>query len=190
MFKANLTWPLTIAYLETLMRHGMVRSEAVGSKLAYRVTEKGLSLLRSFIATEEAAAELALDKLDATLLVRVAQAKKKEAPLSLNAFRESLEKEGRKPEPRVRKGLSGVEHTFDLVMTDENGGAVGYIVSEKGTPGDVIRAFILQADCELPVHLLCFAEPEDEAKALAASYKLDLIMMHRQKESERAVQSR
>ena len=72
MFRANLTWPLTVAYLEALVRHGMVRADAEGSKVEYHVTPKGTGLLRSFIETEEAAAELELEKFDSALLSKAA----------------------------------------------------------------------------------------------------------------------
>ena len=158
MFKANLTWPLTIAYLETLMRHDMVKADVVGTKLAYQVTPKGSALLRSFIETEEAAAELELDKLDSALLSRVVakpKAKPEETPMSLEAIRLVNEREGYRISPATRKGLSGVDHTFDLVMTNEKRAALGYIVSDHGTIGDVLRAFILQTDCEMQVQVLC-----------------------------------
>lgn len=176
MFKANLTWPLTLAYIETLMRHDMLRAEAVGSKLAYHVTPKGNALLRSFMETEEAAAELELDKLDSALLSKAGKAKpKEEMPMSLEAIRLVNEKEGYRVLPSTRKGLSGVDHSFDLVMANDHGTKLGYIVSAKGVVGDVIRAFILQTDCEMQVQVLSLSRPEDQARALAMSYSISII---------------
>ena len=181
MFRANLTWPLTVAYLETLLRHDMVRTEVVGSKLAYKVPPKGSSLLRSFIETEEGAAELGLDKLDPALLARAAARRKpmEEKPMSLEAIRTANEREGYRVLPSVSRGRSGVSHTFDLVMAS-GGTRLGYIVSEKGAAGDVIRAFILQTDCEMQVQVLCLSPPDEQARALAASYSIAMVPVRRE----------
>lgn len=177
MFRANLTWPLTVAYVEVLLRHDMIRMEDDGSRFVYRVAPKGIALLKSFIQTEEAAAELELDKIDTTLLQKMSasKARAKEEPTSLEAIRALRERQGFHVVAETRRGLSGVEHTFDMVMEDGKGGKVGYLVSTRVEVGDIIRAFILQTDCELQMQVLCLAQPNAEAIELAKSYKITLI---------------
>lgn len=178
MFRANLTWPLTVAYVETLVRHEMLRVDVNGNRVAYHVTPKGSALLRSFIETVEAAAELRLETMDSAILSRVSASKpkaKSEAPTSLDAIRETLEREGYGQVPKVRQGLSGVEHGFDMIMSNGKGARIGYITSETGGVGDIIRAFILQTDCEFQVRVLCLAPPDVNAKELAASYNIALM---------------
>lgn len=179
IFRANLTWPLTVAYLEALLRHEMIRVESVGSKPTYHVTAKGSALLKSYIDTAEAAAELELDTIDTALLSKVtarkARVKAEDPPNSLESIRVSLENEGYHPAPIMRRGLSGVEHNFDLAMESEKGARLGYILSEQGTVGDVIRAFILQTDCEFQVRVLCLKQPDAQAKELADSYSVALV---------------
>ncbi|MDG6976134.1 MAG: hypothetical protein JRN27_08600, partial [Nitrososphaerota archaeon] len=71
MFRANLTWPLTVAYIELLLRHRMLSTEEGGGRAVYRVTPKGSELLRSFIEMEEGTAELELDRFDAGMFSKV-----------------------------------------------------------------------------------------------------------------------
>ena len=177
MFKANLTWPLALAYLEVLVRHAMVKADASGGKVSYHITPKGMALLRSFMETEEAAAELELDRLDATLFAKASSRGPKMGAMSaaIEGVRLALGKEGYRPAPGVRRGVSGVEHSFDLVMANGRGSTLGYITSQKGQVGDVIRAFILQTDCEIQVRVLCAADPGPEARSLATVYNIALV---------------
>ncbi|MDG6910196.1 MAG: hypothetical protein JRN08_07480, partial [Nitrososphaerota archaeon] len=97
MFRANLTWPLTVAYLELLLRHKMLGAEESEGKLLYRVTPKGSGLLRSFIEMEEGAAELELDRFDSAMVSKViSKARPTEGPEAsapLRAIQAAMERE-------------------------------------------------------------------------------------------------
>ncbi|MDG6910356.1 MAG: hypothetical protein JRN08_08310 [Nitrososphaerota archaeon] len=174
MFRANLTWPLTLAYLELLLRHKMLTTVQSNGRMTYRVTPKGTDLLRSFIEMEEGAAELELDRFDSAILSKVSAGRGERGrpgePAPIRVIREEMEKEGYEvSEPKIR-GLSGVDHAFDLVMSHQSGQNVGYMLVETAGMGDVIRAFILQTDCELQVHVVSKEAPEPEAAELAKTY--------------------
>ena len=174
MFRANLTWPLTVAYIELLLRHRMLSTEEGGGRAVYRVTPKGSELLRSFIEMEEGTAELELDRFDASMFSKVmsrpAPPESPGVPAPLREAQKSLERHGYREAQHTLLGHSGVDHAFDLVMTDPAGTKVGYVVTEKAEVGDVIRAFILQTDCELQVRILSASQPSAEAGELAKTY--------------------
>ena len=179
MFRANLTWPLTLAYLELLLRHRMLTTVESGSRSTYRVTPKGSELLTSFIELEEGAAELELDRFDSALATKVISKPGggggAQEPAPIRAIREKMEREGfTATEPKIR-GLSGVDHAFDLVMSNRTGSKVGYSLVERAGIGDVIRAFILQTDCELQVRTVSKARPDQEAVELAKTYGVTLV---------------
>lgn len=178
MFKANLTWPLTIAYLEVLLRHKMITREGTENKFVYRIAPKGADLLRSYVDVEEGAAELELDQVDLKLLFKMATNKgtsQEAGPLFLDTIRESFERIGYHGSPTTMQGQSGTEHRFDLVMSNREGAKVGIIAAENVTELVVMRAFVLQIDCEVPVQVASMATPTQKAVELAQAYGLKLI---------------
>ncbi|MDG6902915.1 MAG: hypothetical protein JRM80_13280 [Nitrososphaerota archaeon] len=175
MFRANLTWPLTLAYIELLLRHKLLSTEEVGSKSVYRITPKGSELLRSFVRLEEDAAELELDRFDSALVANLmSKPKAKSGAVSLGEIRRAMAAKGyAEAEPTVR-GLSGTTHSFDLLLEDGGGRRVGYFVVDRAAIGDVIRAFIIQNDSELQVKLVSRNPPDEDADALSKSYRVEL----------------
>lgn len=180
MFRANLTWPLTITYLEALLRHKMVTREAMGAtnKFAYKIAPKGAALLRSYTDVEEAAAELELDRMDYKLLSK-ATAKKSRTPKVeplLGSIRESMLKQGYAVSPNNLQGRSGAEHTFDLVMTKGEVSKICFLGIDRATQWDVIRAFVIMSDCDAQVQIASKDPPTADAWELADAYKLKLIV--------------
>jgi predicted transcriptional regulator len=178
MFRANLTWPLTVTYLELLLRSRMVRTEPDGDKLVYRIEPKGAALLNSFLELEERAAELGLDRLDHELVSKVMsehRQMKAQVPDVTSMVRRSMERKGFTSMPSAFRGLSGVEHRFDLLLENKEGLRFGYIVVNELNVADVMKAFIIQTDCELKVGLVCGSEPGKETKELAATYGVKVV---------------
>jgi hypothetical protein len=95
--------------------------------------------------------------------------------ISLESIRIALEKVGYRSQPTTMRGVSGVEHNFDLVVASQDGTRLGYLISERPTVPEVMRAFILQRDCEFTVRLVCKDQPGRDAQELADSYGVKLI---------------
>ena len=178
MFKANLTWPLTLVYLELLLRHRMVSAETDGGRMTYKLEPKGALLLRSYLELEESAAELEFDKLDQELVSKVIADRKLrrvQGPVPLDSVKATMERKGYVSRPASLRGLSGVEHSFDLLMESREGTKLGYIAVNELKAADIMKAFIMQTDCEFKVDLVCKSEPDQDVRELAAAYGVNLI---------------
>ncbi|MCL5672010.1 MAG: hypothetical protein JRN56_05455 [Nitrososphaerota archaeon] len=178
MFKANLTWPLTLVYLELLLRHRMVSAETNGGRMTYKLEPKGALLLRSYLELEESAAELELGRLDDGLMSKVIADRKltrAQGSVPLDSVRATMERKGYMSRPGSLRGLSGVEHSFDLLMESREGTKLGYMAVDELKAADIMKAFIMQTDCEFKVDLVCKSEPDQDARELAAAYGVNLI---------------
>jgi predicted transcriptional regulator len=175
MYRANLTWPLTIAYLGVLLRNQMITTESLETRRVYKMTPKGASLLHMYTTLQVASSELDLDKIDLNEIRRTISARrvgvKKGA--SVDSLRTLLERSGYEIGGGTVRGRSGVEHTFDLITLGKEG-KTGYVVKENVAVVDVIRAFVMQTDCDLKTCIVSDNRPEKEASSLAESYGLEI----------------
>ncbi|HVB95713.1 MAG TPA: winged helix-turn-helix domain-containing protein [Nitrososphaerales archaeon] len=49
MFKANLSWKLLTQHLKELVGNGILSEHSLKNRLFYRLTDKGISILRSYL---------------------------------------------------------------------------------------------------------------------------------------------
>jgi predicted transcriptional regulator len=49
MAKSNLSWNLLTHHMKELVDHGIVSEHNIGERLVYRLTEKGINILRSYM---------------------------------------------------------------------------------------------------------------------------------------------
>lgn len=177
MLKSNLTWPLTIAYLEVLLRYRMIALENIGKRRVYRLAPKGAALLEIYTRLLEASGELQLDKISLKMVSKAMSTRRVvvEKGALVDSVRKLLEKSGHSSSTTPPKSVSGARHTFDLVMYDKEGVRTGYLIKESVVVVDVIRAFVMQTDCEIHVCIICRGNPQKEASDLAKGYGIKLI---------------
>ena len=48
MYKANLSWTLVTNHLKELVKNGILSERSIKNRFAYGLTEKGISILRSY----------------------------------------------------------------------------------------------------------------------------------------------
>lgn len=48
MYRANLSWLLAKQHLEELVGHGILSEQSIKKKAIYKLTDKGISILRSY----------------------------------------------------------------------------------------------------------------------------------------------
>lgn len=175
MYSANLTWPLTLGYLETLLRHQLIQRDDQGG--AYRLTPKGSTLLVNYSTLLEEAQKLELHKIDPKMIRTASPAAPPSSAASAEWLRTKLKEMGESLISAQVKGRSGAEHAFDAVTSKPGGIKTGYIVSEAVEDTGVISAFLMQLDCEMEVRVVCREYPVKSAIELASIYGLKLVSM-------------
>ena len=179
MSLSNLTWPMTISYLGSLIRGGFVSEESFGYKHAYRLTPKGSALLTMYTTLQDAAESLELNKLAPSLITRVTEKGPQPAKGGglVNLIRQSLERAGYHSLPNAIRGDSKALHQFDLVMSGPNGLKNCYLVLDNPTDLDVIRAFVMKVDCETKVTIICKGRPQNRILDLLRSSGIGAIQL-------------
>jgi predicted transcriptional regulator len=180
MYKANLTWPLTIAYLEILTRHQMVVRQANGGSVEYAITQKGTSLLRTYTQLQEAASGLELERASYNRIEKVLESQG--APVSggassLASVRKKLESLGLEFLEGTVEGTSGSKHKFDLMVKTAEGMILGFYVVPELTEVEVVKYFIIQLDSGISTVVVYGNSPPGEVLFLGQSYSLKMVMM-------------
>lgn len=53
MFKANLSWKILTEHLQDLLALGILSEHTLGTRIFYRLTDKGIGILRSYFAVAD-----------------------------------------------------------------------------------------------------------------------------------------
>jgi len=172
---ANFTWNDLITYLEALIRSGLLVKEG-GPRTTYLLTEKGRSVLSTYLSLKEGLAHAELDTITKenmmkALKLRVATQTDESVVRELES---RLTEAGLHTERNRVVGESGEEQVFDIVAKAKNGSTFGYMVLKDVDELHVLGLFVKQLDTGLDVRAVYTGEVSPEARTLASSYSIRL----------------
>jgi predicted transcriptional regulator len=171
---SNITWKDLLGYLGTLLRNQLITREMNGSRVGYKLTEKGEKAVDLYVQLREMASELKLENgvpgTESDPLRNHSLMDKGTVAL----LKKRLKFSGCTIEDNRVLGRSGQTHVFDVVARASDDTRRAYVLRDLVTEEHVLGLFISQLDTELGIHVNYMKEPSEETQRLADSYSIVL----------------
>jgi predicted transcriptional regulator len=174
---ANVTWDDLIMYLEALIRNQLLSRQVDGKRVAYSLTDSGLSILGHYLELKKESAPLRLETITkeriSKALTNPPRVRAQETD-RYSKLERRIRAEGSRILSAKTAGKSGAVHSLGLVAQRKDGSKHGYVILRTIDETQIMKLFVTQLDTELNIHGLYSEELSQNVEALARAYSLDL----------------
>jgi len=171
---SNVTWKDLLVYLGALLRNQLITRETNGSRVGYRLTEKGEKALDLYVKLKEMSSGLDLGPAVPKPVDHAMQDHSSMDEVTAELLARRLRVEGFTIEGNRVLGRSGETHVFDVVARDRDNSRKAYVIRETVTEEQVLGLFVSQLDTDLGIHINYMNEPSEATRKLAQNYSIVL----------------